>query len=122
MYKFLFELFTSELTLPIEPLHEYVILVIISAIAFSIGWNVSPGGKWGSLIHWVVRLAAFVGLWFIAGIVLIVAQWIINNRILVVSVVIGILLLIAIISITRLILKKKNVRKEKQNNDNNEEQ
>lgn len=122
MYKFLFELFTSELTLPIEPLHEYIILAIIGAIAFSVGWDVSPGGKWGSLIHWAVRFAVFVGLWFITGIVLMVAQWVMNNWILVVSVVGGILLLIAIISITRLILKKKNARKENQNNDNNEEQ
>lgn len=122
MYKFLFELFTSELTLPIEPLHECIILAIIGAIAFSVGWDVSPGGKWGSLIHWVVRLAVFVGLWLVTGIVLMIAQWVINNWILVVSIVGGILLLIAIISITRLILKKKNARKENQNNDNNEEQ
>lgn len=111
MYKFLFKLFTSELTLPVEPLHECIILVIIGAIALSVGWDVSPGGKWGSLIHWVVRLAVFVGLWFVTGIVLIVAQWIINNWILVVSVVGGILLLIAIISITRLILKKEKCKK-----------
>lgn len=122
MYKLLFELLTAELTLPIEPLHEYIIMAIIGAIAFSVGWDVSPGGNLGSLIHWAVRLVVFVVLWFVTGIVLLIAQWAINNWVLVVSVVAIILASIAAFFIIRLLRKKKIARVEDAANERNEKQ
>lgn len=60
MYKLIFELLTDPLGLPINDLWEYLILLIIGAISFSVGWEVSPGGRFGSIIHWCVRLIAFL--------------------------------------------------------------
>lgn len=65
MYKLIFELLTDPLGLPINALWEYFILLIIGAISFSVGWEASPGGRFGSIIHWCVRLIAFFVLWAI---------------------------------------------------------
>lgn len=60
MFKLIFEILTDPLGLPINALCEYLILAIINAVAFKIGWEASPGGFGGSAIHWAVRLIAFV--------------------------------------------------------------
>ena len=79
MLKFLFNLITDPLGLPIPILVEYIILAGIGAIAFSIGWDASPGGPLGALIHWSVRLIVFVALWAITYGVIAVVQWVINH-------------------------------------------
>lgn len=79
IYKFLFELLTSPLGLPIDAIWEYLILLVIGAIAFKIGWEVSPGGPFGSLIHWSVRGVAFVVLWAISYVIIATVKWIIAN-------------------------------------------
>lgn len=122
MYKFLFGLFTDPLSLPINPLYEYIILVIIGIIAFNIAWEISPGGEWGSLIHWSVRLIVFVILWAITDLAIIAIQWLINNWILTLIIIVGIIAFFAIICILAIMLKRKNARKEKLNNDTNEKQ
>jgi hypothetical protein len=65
LYKFIFTLLTDPLGLPISPIWEYVILAILNEIAFKIAWNVSPGGAWGSEIHWAVRIPFFCVMWAI---------------------------------------------------------
>lgn len=80
--KFLFDFFTNPLGLPIGWFWEYVILAVIGAIAFAVGWAASDGGKFGSLEHWSVRLLTFIVLWAIAygaiwGIKQIISHWII---------------------------------------------
>ena len=79
MLKFLFGILTDPLGLPIDAIWEYLILAVIGAIAFLIAWNASPGGNFGSLIHWVVRLIAFVILWAIVYGIIALVQWIFAN-------------------------------------------
>jgi hypothetical protein len=79
IYKFLFELLTSPLGLPIDAIWEYLILLVIGAIAFKIGWEVSPGGPFGSLIHWSVRGLSFFVMWAIAYGIIATVKWIIAN-------------------------------------------
>lgn len=81
-YKFLFKFLTDPLSLEIDPLSELIILFVIGIIAFKIAWNISPGGKYGSLIHWTVRIIVFVLLWAIASFAIKVIQWIVENWIL----------------------------------------
>ena len=81
MLKLLYTLLTDPLGLPIEPLWEYVILLIVGEIVHEIAWKASPGGKFGSLIYWVTKLLAFVIIWavlyaIIAAIQFIIAYWI----------------------------------------------
>ena len=122
MYKFLFELFTDPLSLPINPLYEYIILAVIGVLAFKIAWEVSPGGTFGSEIHWSVRLIVFVVLWAIADFIIMAVQWLINNWILTLIIICSVIAVIVIACLIVIMIKRKNARKESQNNDNNEEQ
>ena len=63
MLKFLYELFTSPLGLPIHPVWEWLILLVVGEIVHEIAWWVSPGGEFGSLIYWATKLCAFVAIW-----------------------------------------------------------
>lgn len=81
MLKILFTLLTDPLGLPISPLWEYVILLIVGEIVHEIAWGVSPGGRFGSLIYWVTKLISFVLIWsvlyaIIATVQFIIAHWI----------------------------------------------
>ncbi len=97
IYSFLFNRITDPLGLPISPVWEFVLLAIISFVAFKIAFSASPGGRLGSEIHWFFRVIAFVVLWAIVYVViwggkLIVANW---KMILIIA---GILLFVGIIA------------------------
>ena len=79
--KLFYTLLTDPLGLPIEPLWEYVILLIVGEIVHEIAWSASPGGTFGSLIYWVTKLIAFVAIWavlyaIIATVQFVIAHWI----------------------------------------------
>ena len=102
MLKFLFGVLTDPLGLPIDAIWEYLILAVIGAIAFGIAWNFSPGGEFGSLIHWVVRLIAFVILWAIVYGIIALVQWIFANWILILCILGGVVVIGGIIAIIAL--------------------
>ena len=66
---------TDPLGLPIEPLWEYVILLIVGEIVHEIAWSASPGGTFGSLIYWVTKLIAFVAIWAVLYAIIAVVQF-----------------------------------------------
>ena len=105
MLKFIFTILTDPLGLPINALWEYLILLILNGIAFRIAWEASPGGFGGSLIHWVVRVIAFVIMWAVTYAVIAVVKWIFAHWVLIVCI-LGVSLLIAGI-ITIIVLRKK---------------
>ena len=81
IYSILFDILTDPLGLPISPLWEYLLLLVISGIAFRIAWEASPGGFGGSTIHWIVRIIAFVAIWAVTYAVIwagkfVIAHWI----------------------------------------------
>ena len=102
MLKFLFGILTDPLGLPIDAIWEYLILAVIGAIAFGIAWNISPGGEFGSLIHWVVGLIAFVILWAIVYGIIALVQWIFANWVVVLCILGGIIVVGGIIAIIAL--------------------
>lgn len=102
MLKFLFGVLTDPLGLPIDAIWEYLILAVIGAIAFGIAWNISPGGEFGSLIHWVVRLIAFVVLWAIVYGIIALVQWIFANWVLILCILGGVVVIGGIIAIIAL--------------------
>lgn len=108
MYKLLFELLTDPLGLPINDLWEYLILLVIGAISFSVGWEVSPGGHFGSVIHWCVRLIVFFVLWAITYRVIAAFQWIIAHWVTCVTILAGItVVIIAVILINKRFPEKR---------------
>ena len=83
--KFIFDLATDHLGLPISAVWEYAILGIIGFIACKIGWEVSPGGKWGSEVFWIVSTIAFFALWTVVYAVIWTAKWIYAHWVIVLS-------------------------------------
>ena len=77
MLKLLFTLLTDPLGLPIEPLWEYVILLIVGEIVHEIAWSTSPGGVLGSPIYWVTKLLAFVLIWAALYAIIVAVQFVI---------------------------------------------
>lgn len=74
IFKFMFERLTDPLGLPINALYEYIILVMIDAIAYGIAYSkvgdmyhggLISGRTEGSFFHWLIRLILFVGLWLL---------------------------------------------------------
>ena len=64
MLKFLYELFTSPLGLPIDPIWEWLIILVAGEVAHEIAYWVSPGGKvFGSAVYWVTKFISFVAMW-----------------------------------------------------------
>ena len=106
MLKFLFGILTDPLGLPIDAIWEYLILAVIGAIAFVIAWNSSPGGDFGSLIHWFVRLIAFVILWAIVYGIIALVQWIFANWAWILCILGGVVVIGGIVTI--IVLKQKD--------------
>lgn len=93
IYSLFFDLLTDPLGLPIHPLWEYIILLVIGEIAFQIAWNASPGGFGGSTIHWFVRIIAFALMWAVTYAVIAVGQFIIAHWIPIVCIIAALVLI-----------------------------
>ena len=82
MWKLIYEILVNPLGLPIEPIWEYIILLVVGEIAHELAYWISPGGKvFGSLIYWISKLLVFVAVWIILyGIItamqFVIAYWI----------------------------------------------
>ena len=64
MLKFLYELITNPLGLPIEPILEWIIILVVGEIAHEIAYWISPGGKIiGSAVYWITKFISFVAMW-----------------------------------------------------------
>lgn len=79
MLKLLYTLLTDPLGLPIEPIWEYIILLVIGEIVHEIAFYVSPGGRFGSLIYWVTKLVAFAAIWAVLYAIIVVIKFIIAH-------------------------------------------
>lgn len=72
MFKFIFEILTDPLGLPIEWYWEYLILAVIGVVAYAVAYRfvgdmysggMIDGSTSGSFFHWLIRLILFVALW-----------------------------------------------------------
>lgn len=79
IFSFIFDRITDPLGLPISPLWEYIILLVLGEIAFCIAWEASPGGFGGSAIHWFVHIITYVAIWAAAYAVIATAKFVIAH-------------------------------------------
>lgn len=116
--KFIFNILTEPLGLPIPCYLEYLILGVIGIISYKFAYKkvgdmygnqVISGAMAGSFFHWIIRLALFVLLWaaiygVIYGVKLLIKHWV------VISLVAGSISLCWIIAYTiiKIIRCKKN--------------
>lgn len=106
IFSFIFDKFTDPLTLPIEPLYEWIILGVIGLIAYAASFRIVgdmydsgtiSGSFLGSLFHWIIRLLIFVPVWFVVYWVIVIGQWIIANWVLALCILGGLIVVIAAI-------------------------
>lgn len=100
MNSLIFELLTDPLGLPVNDLWEYGILAVLGIVAFAVVWEVSTGGVFGAIMHWVARILAFFVLWAVAYVLLAAVQWVIAHLVLVCCTIIMAVAVIVIVSIT----------------------
>lgn len=95
MYKLLFSIFSDPLGLPISYIWEYIILFLLNLIAYKVAWNASPGGSFGSEIHWIVRTVVFAIIWLVTYALIFISKWILANWkvLLIISTIVFVLLL-----------------------------
>lgn len=58
-----FNLLTSPLGFPTTPVWSWLLSLIIGGLAHEIAWQISPGGRFGSIIYWATKLLSFVIVW-----------------------------------------------------------
>lgn len=99
MFKFLFDILTDPLGLPIEWYYEYLILAVIGAVAYGIAYRcvgdiyhmgAIDGRTSGSFFHWLIRLILFVVLWAVTYGVIVAVRWLAANWVMVLCILGGI--------------------------------
>ena len=77
--KILFDLLTDPLGLPINPIIEWIIMIIIGEIAYRIAFYIvgesGASGTEARLAHWSIRIFIYFIIWAVARAVI----WVIRN-------------------------------------------
>ena len=111
--KFIFDLLTSPLGLPIAWYWEYLIFWAISFIAYRVAFasigklydrHIISGSFLGSLCHWLIRFIFFIVIWAVVYAIIVAVNWVIANYILVLSIIGG---LVALSLCSLLLLKMR---------------
>lgn len=118
MLKFLYELFTSPLGLPIDPIWEWLIILAVGELAHEIAYWVSPGGKeFGSFIYWTTKFLTFIAMWAVLYGIIVAIQFVAKYWVWFLSVGCGIAAMAGIVIwIVKYKKKKKGDRKSDEKN------
>lgn len=85
IFRFIFDMATDPLSLPINPLYEWAILGVIGIFAYAIAFRLVgdmydagdiSGSTLGSIFHWIIRFLIFIAAWFVTYMVIVVGQWV----------------------------------------------
>ena len=119
MFKFIIEILTDPLGLPIEWYWEYLILAVIGVVAYAVAYRcvgdmysggMIDGSTSGSFFHWFIRLILFVVLWAVTYGIIAAVKWLTDNWVLVLSILGGVVAVVGIVAIAAIIVRS---RKEK---------
>lgn len=101
VFSFLFDRLTDPLGLPIEAWKEWLILLVIGAVAYRIAFS-AVGDMYysgdlstrtgGSFFHWLIRAVVFVVIWAVTYGVIVAVKFVAAHWIIVVSVLGGLAL------------------------------
>ena len=103
MFKFIFDLATEPLGLPIEWYYEWIILLVIGEIAYHVAYDKVgalyhsgsiSGRAAGSLVHWIIRTVVFVAVWAVTYGVIWIGKFVMAHKI---QVAIGICSIVAVV-------------------------
>ena len=116
MFKFIFDLLTDPLGLPIEWYWEYIVLLVIGAVAYAVAYRcvgdmysggMIDGRTSGSFFHWLIRLILFVILWAVTYGIIAVVKWLTDNWVLVLSILGGVVATVGIAAVIAIIVRKR---------------
>lgn len=75
-------------------------MAIVGSIAFTIVWNIvgksGIRGELGSILHWTIRIIAFIVVWFLFSILISITIFIINNWVMILMCLIILIILLII--------------------------
>lgn len=103
MFKFIFDLTTEPLGLPIEWYYEWIILLVIGEIAYHVAYDKVgalyhsgsiSGRAAGSFVHWIIRTVVFVAVWAVTYGVIWIGKFVMAHKI---QVAIGICSIVAVV-------------------------
>ena len=88
MLKLLFEWLVDPLGLPINPMYEYLIMLVVGELAYQFAYDktgalshkeyMNSGQK--SIIHWCIRLIFYFSVWALLRIIIIVYGFVLDNK------------------------------------------
>lgn len=113
MFKFIFDLLTDPLGLPIEWYWEYIVLLVIGAVAYAVAYRcvgdmysggMIDGSTSGSFFHWLIL---FVILWAVTYGIIAVVKWLTDNWVLVLSILGGVVATVGIAAVIAIIVRKR---------------
>ena len=113
MFKFIFDLATEPLGLPIEWYYEWIVLLVIGEIAHRVAYdkvdvlyhNGSISGRSaGSFFHWIIRTVVFGATWAITYGVIWIGKFVMAHKI---QVTIGICSVVAVVIAVKLLVWAK---------------
>ena len=116
MFKFIFDLLTDPLGLPIEWYWEYIVLLVIGAVAYAVAYRcvgdmysggMIDGSTSGSFFNWLIRLILFVILWAVTYGIIAVVKWLTDNWVLVLSILGGVVATVGIAAVIAIIVRKR---------------
>lgn len=114
MFKFIFDIITDPLRLPVKWYYEWIILAIIDMATYNLAYervgrlyclDFISGKMEGSFLHWVIRSFYFVIIWAVTYGVFFMGQFVISHK---VECGIGIAIIILVAIIVKFTMCKKN--------------
>ena len=88
MFKLLFELLVDPLGLPINPVYEYLVMLVVGEMAYQFAYEktgvlshreyMSRGQK--SVLHWVIRLLFYFAMWAILRVGIWMFGFVVDNK------------------------------------------
>ena len=115
MFKFIFEILTDPLGLPIEWYWEYLLLAVIGAVAYAVAYRcvgdmynggMIDGSTSGSFFHWLIRLILFVALWAVTYGIIAAVKWLTDNRVLVLCIMGGAVIVVGLTTVIAIVICK----------------
>ena len=110
MFKFIFDLATEPLGLPIEWYYEWIILLVIGEIAYHVAYDKVgalyhsgsiSGRAAGSFVHWIIRTVVFVAVWAVTYGVIWIGKFVMAHKI---QVTIGICSIVAVVIAVKILI------------------
>lgn len=102
-FSFCFDRITDLLSLPLDPIIEYIVLVCIGVLAFRLARmlvgdmydaDIISGGIVGSIFHWGIRIGLFVFMWWLVNAAIAAYRFIVKHWVTLIAVLGGVLLLL----------------------------